>query len=167
MRGLKASLATLIILAAIPAAAQTSQRLQQFSAWGTFSYKNQNEGTVCYVLSVPETKEPNSLDHGDIYFIVSMKPGQNVSYEPQFVTSYTMKENSKVTVNTGDKDFTMFVQGKYAWLENAAEEPQLIAAMRAGANMQVSAVSGRGNSTKYSFSLKGVTAALKSISECK
>ncbi len=167
MRGLKASLATLIILAALPAAAQTSQRLQQFSAWGTFSYKNQKEGTVCYVLSVPETKEPASLDHGDIYFIVSMKPGQNVSYEPQFVTAYTMKEGSKVTVKTGDKSYSMFVEGKYAWLENAAEEPQLLAAMRAGATMEVSATSGRGNPTHYSFSLKGVTAALKSISDCK
>jgi hypothetical protein len=33
--------------------------------------------------------------------------------------------------------------------------------------MKVSATSGRGNATSYVFSLKGVTAALKSIANCR
>jgi invasion protein IalB len=52
-------------------------------------------------------------------------------------------------------------------MENAAEEPQLIAAMKGGTDMTVAAKSGRGNDTKYTFSLKGVTAALTSIADCK
>ena len=39
---------------------------------------------------------------------------------------------SKVRVTVGDRSFSMFTRGKSAWMENAAEEPQLIAAMRAG-----------------------------------
>jgi invasion protein IalB len=72
-----------------------------------------------------------------------------------------------VQVTVGDKSFSMFTRGKSAWLENAAEEPQLIAAMKAGSDMTVAAKSGRGNDTKYTFSLKGVTAALESIASCK
>ena len=60
----------------------------------------------------------------------------------------------------------MFTRGKSAWMENAAEEPQLIAAMRGGADMNVQAVSGRGNNTNYTFSLRGITAALTSIQSC-
>lgn len=167
MHGLKTTLATLTLLAAVlPAQAQSPVKLSQHTAWGTYAYDS-NQGKVCYVLSVPESKEPSSLDHGDIYFFVSMKPGENVTYEPQFITSYTMKEGSKVQVTIDGKAFTMFVRGKSGWLENAAEEPQLVAAMKAGAKMKVDAVSGRGNDTHYQFSLSGITAALESISSCK
>ena len=55
----------------------------------------------------------------------------------------------------------MFIKGKYAWVENAAEEPQLIAAMKAGSTMKVDAKSKRGNPTSYVFSLKGISAALE------
>ncbi|CAN0599978.1 unnamed protein product, partial [Laminaria digitata] len=158
MRGLK-SIFVILTLAVIasPAAAQTASKLGQHIAWATYSY-NSNGGKVCYVLSVPESKQPPTLDHGNIYFFVSMKPGQNVAFEPQFVTAYTMAENSKVTVTIDGKDFKMFVRDKSAWLENAAEEPQLVAAMKAGSAMSVAAQSRRGNKTSYSFSLKGITA---------
>ena len=61
----------------------------------------------------------------------------------------------------------MFTRGKSAWMENAAEEPQLIAAMKGGADMKIAAKSGRGNPTNYVFSLKGISAALQSIASCK
>jgi invasion protein IalB len=61
----------------------------------------------------------------------------------------------------------MFTRGKSAWVENAAEEPVLIAAMKTGTDMKVSAKSGRGNTTTYVFSLKGISAALSSIAKCK
>ncbi|HHZ07461.1 MAG TPA: hypothetical protein GX405_01625 [Rhizobiales bacterium] len=167
MRGLKLLFAGLAVVAAtLPAAAQSATKIGQHNAWGTYSYQA-NNGKVCYVLTVPTDKQPASLDHGDIFFFVSQKPGQNVSFEPQFIASYNLQENSKVIVTVGDKSFTMFTRGKSAWMENAAEEPTLIAAMKGGAEMKVAAKSGRGNATSYVFSLKGITAALNSISSCK
>jgi len=167
MRGLKLILAGLALaVATLPAAAQSATKIGQHNAWGTYSYQA-NNGKVCYVLTVPTDKQPTSLDHGDIFFFVSQKPGQNVSFEPQFIASYNLQENSKVVVSIGDKNFSMFTRGKSAWMENAAEEPSLIAAMKAGSDMKVAAKSGRGNATSYVFSLKGITAALNSISSCK
>ena len=148
------------------ASAQTPNRIQQFKAWGAYSYK-QGAATVCYVLSVPTTKEPASVDHGDIFFIVSQRPGQNISYEPQAMMGYTMQTNSKVTVTIDNKNFTMFTKDKAAWVENAAEEPALVAAMKTGHAMTVKAVSGRGTGTNYAYSLAGISAALKQIETCK
>ncbi|MCT8989102.1 invasion associated locus B family protein [Chelativorans sp. SCAU2101] len=153
------------VIAAGPAFAQATA-VGQHRDWGTYSYRSDN-GKVCYVMSVPKQKEPANLDHGDIFFFVSQKPGQNVAYEPQFIAAYDFQEGSKVTVTVGDRSFIMFTQGKSAWMENAAEEPQLIAAMKAGSDMKVSAVSRRGNNTSYTFSLMGLTAALDSIQSCK
>jgi hypothetical protein len=157
-----------LLMAALstPAMAQSATKIGQHNAWGTYSYEAKT-GKVCYVLTVPTDKEPKDLDHGDIFFFVSQKPGQNVSYEPQFIAGYEFKTNSKVKVTVGDKSFSMFTRGKSAWMENAAEEPQLIAAMKAGSDMTVAAMSGRGNDTKYTFSLRGITDALGSIANCK
>lgn len=165
--GRLSTLTCLFILAlAAPALAQTATKIGQHNAWGTYSYQSK-DGKVCYVLTVPTDKEPKNLDHGDIFFFVSQKPGQNVSYEPQFITSYDMKQGSKVTVAVGDKSYSMFTRGKSAWMENAAQEPQLVADMKAGSVMKVSAESARGNATHYTFSLRGITDALQSIANCK
>jgi len=167
MRGLISTLAGVALIAfAAPALAQSATKIGQHNAWGTYSY-NQNNSKVCYVLTVPTDKQPPTLDHGDMFFFVSQKPGQNVSFEPQFIAGYNFQENSKVKVTIGAKSFTMFTRGKSAWMENAAEEPQLIAAMKSGSDMKVDATSGRGNPTKYAFSLRGISAALDSISKCK
>jgi invasion protein IalB len=167
MRGLLAAIAGLVLVAAVvPALAQQATKIGQHNAWGTYSYQSGN-GKVCYVLTVPTDKQPTTLDHGDIFFFVSQRPGQQVTYEPQFIASYNFQENSKVQVSVGDKKFSMFTKGKSAWVENAAEEPLLIAAMKGGSDMKIAAKSGRGNPTGYTFSLKGISAALSSIASCK
>ncbi len=167
MRGLIATISSLVLVAAAgPALAQQATKIGQHNAWGTYSYQGAS-GKVCYVLTVPTDKQPPTLDHGDMFFFVSQRPGQQVSYEPQFIAGYNFQENSKVTVTIDKKSFTMFTRGKSAWVENAAEEPVLIAAMKGGADMKVQAKSGRGNTTSYVFSLKGISAALDSIKSCK
>ena len=168
MRAFTAIVSGMVMLAAgaAPALAQQASKIGQHNAWGTYSYRA-NTGKVCYVLTVPTEKQPAGLDHGDIFFFVSQRPGQAVSFEPQFIASYNFQENSKVDVSIGDKKFKMFTRGKSAWVENAAEEPALIAAMKGGSDMKIAAKSGRGNATGYTFSLKGISAALTSISSCK
>ncbi|MBB6261190.1 hypothetical protein FHS77_001740 [Paenochrobactrum gallinarii] len=148
------------------ALAQTPTQIKQFDVWGAYSYKSGN-GKVCYVLSVPTQMQPSTVNHGDNFFLVTQKPGQNVSFEPQFMAGYDLKANSKVTVTIGSRSFNMFVNGKSGWMENAAEEPQLIAAMRGGADMVVKAQSQRGTNTTYTYSLKGITAALNAVQNCK
>lgn len=167
MRGLIAIATGLALFAtAVPALAQQATKIGQHNAWGTYSYKAAT-GKVCYVLTVPTDKQPPTLDHGDMFFFVSQRPGQQVSYEPQFIAGYAFQQNSKAVVTIDNKSFSMFTKGKSAWVENAAEEPVLIAAMKTGKDMKVTAKSGRGNPTSYVFSLKGISAALQSIATCK
>ena len=141
-------------------------RIQQFNAWGAYSYAS-GKGKVCYVLSVPAEKTPAKLDHGDNFFLVTQRPGQNISYEPQVMAGYQLKPGSKVIVTIDTKSFTMFIKEKSAWLENAAEEPALVAAMKSGHQLKVAAESARGTKTGYTYSLSGITAALKQIENCQ
>ncbi|MDI6837243.1 MAG: invasion associated locus B family protein, partial [Rhizobiaceae bacterium] len=104
---------------------------------------------------------------GGIFFIVSQRPGQNISYEPQAMMGYKLKDGSKVNVTIDNKNFVMFTKDKAAWVENAAEEPALVAAMKGGASMTVKATSARGTPTSYTYSLSGISAALSKIETCK
>jgi hypothetical protein len=158
---------TVAILAALTAsaAAQSPTRINQFNAWGAYSYDSSN-GKVCYILSVPTQSSPENVNHGDIFFLVSQRPGQNVSYEPQAMMGYPLADASKVRVTVDGREFVLFTRDNSAWVENAAEEPALVAAMRSGSTMTVNATSGRGTATSYSYSLSGVTAALNEIQTC-
>ncbi|MCE7028579.1 invasion associated locus B family protein [Jiella avicenniae] len=158
--------AAILIWSSAAMAAPTPTRMNTFNDWGTYSYSGSG-GKVCYILSTPKKLLPANVDHGDIFFLVSQKPGEGVSYEPQAVMGYDLKEGSKVTVDIDGRKFSMFTKGNSAWMENAAEEPQLVTAMRAGRSLSISATSQRGTSTNYTYSLSGVTAALNSIQNCR
>lgn len=154
-----------------PAFAQTPSIIDEFKDWGAYSYQS-SDGKVCYVLSPHKTAAPVSedgrtLSHGQNYMLVAQRKGQNVSYEPQVMMSYKLKEGSKINAKVGDKAFTFYTRGNVGHLENAAEEPALVAAMRAGSSMSITVVSSRtGKNRDYSFSLSGITAALNKISSC-
>lgn len=151
--------------------AQTPTQIKQNKAWGAFSY-NGSDGKVCYILSIPTEKMPaeingKTVDHGDVFFMLAQHPGQNVRLEPQFTTGYAFKDDSNVILNIDGKKFSMFTREKNAWLVNPAEEKAVVAAMKAGSKMSVSAVSRRGTQTSYTYSLSGVTASISDISNCK
>ncbi|OPB30390.1 invasion associated locus B family protein [Bartonella sp. WD12.1] len=157
---------SVMILAAAGATwAQTPNRLNQFEAWGAYSYKS-SENTVCYVLSVPLSALPTTVNHGDNFFLVTKRSDSPVIFEPQFMAGYTLKEGSKVIVTVGDKNFDFFTKDSSAWLASSEMEKQLVSAMRSGKDMVVKATSKRGTDTTYTYSLKGVTAALNMAQKC-
>lgn len=147
------------------ASAQTPNRIKQHKDWGAYSHQSAS-GKICYILSVPVKKEPQERDHGDVFFMLSQHPGQNGVLEPQFTVGYPFKDQSKVALVIDGKTFTMFTVGSNAWMENRAEEQQVIDAMRAGRDMSLSGFSRRGTNTVYTYSLSGVTASLNEIKSC-
>jgi hypothetical protein len=145
-----------------------------FKDWTTWSYtgsysgSGSGSGKVCYIYAEPSKMEPSNLDHGRVSFSITWSPSQGVRNEANFVAGYALKEQSSVVVDIDGQKFTMFTQGDSAWMLDKSQEPQLLAAMKAGHAMVVSAVSRRGNKTTYDYSLAGVTAAAdKMVAECK
>lgn len=156
------TLATALVLLAGTASgalAQSPTLISQQKDWAAYSYAG-SKGKVCYALSKPKKLEPADRNHGDVFFFVSTRPGEGVSNEPSLIVGYPFRDGSKVSVDIDGKAFSMFTKGDGAWVENAAEENSLIAAMKAGSNMSVSGTSSRGTNTSYTFSLSGVTAAI-------
>lgn len=152
-------------LAAAPVNAQAPTRIKQNKDWGSYSHQT-DTGKTCYILSMPKEKAPADRDHGDVFFMLAQHPGQASSLEPQFVVGYAFKDDSQVILDIDGKKFTMFTRGNNAWMENPAEEPMVVEAMRSGSTMSLSGQSRRGTETRYTYSLSGVTASLQDIQEC-
>jgi hypothetical protein len=151
-------------------AAKPSQ-IGTYDAWSAWIYPagmNGDGSKVCFIYAEPAEKQPPKLDHGRVSFAIVASPGEGIAHEANFIAGYPLKEQSSVILEVDGKEFTMFTQGEAAWLLNKADEENLLAAMRAGKSMVVKATSSRGNSTTYSYSLAGVTAASdKMKNECK
>lgn len=160
--------AVLLLAGTIAADAQQSPLLLvQSKDWSAVTAGAQ-KSKVCYALSKPTKLEPSSLNHGDVFFFVSTRPGENVRNEPSIQVGYNFKEGSRVSVDVDGSKFSLFTRGDGAWVETPAEEAKLVDALKRGRTLAVGGTSGRGNATTYAFSLAGVSAAIDAIAkECK
>lgn len=154
-----------ILLTTCAVAQAQPVKLKSFGAWGVYSYKNDGRDT-CYILSIPTTKNPDHVDHGDNFFLVAPAPRPSSGYVPQAIMGYDLEPGSTLTATVGDKAFTLAPQGRAAWTRREGRDAELVAAMKAGATMTLNARSRRGTETSYTFSLKGMTAALKGAARC-
>jgi len=168
--------ATAVFAFAIPASAQpkaspTDQAtlLGQFGDWG--AYKASPGGkTVCFALSKPTsaTTEPPGRPRDGAYAFVSTRPSEKVKNEVSVIVGYPQKAGHDATATVGSANYVMYTQNDGAWVKNAAEEAQMVDAMKKGADLVVKSESGRGTKTTDTYSLKGVAEALDKVaSECK
>lgn len=160
----RAAPALLALLAAAPALAAPATPLGSFGSWNAAAYGSGGERR-CYILATPASAEPSTLRHGDVHFFVQTSAGAQRT-ESSLQAGYDFATGSEITVTIGDETFRMITQGSNAWLRRIEREPELLAAMRAGREMELEARSARGNQTSYSFSLDGVTAASKLLASC-
>lgn len=151
----------LAALTAAPAFAQSAPKLAGTHGDWTVYTRGSGGDRICYVLSEAQTKSPTSVDHGDIYFMVSNWKNGAATEQPSFLAGYTLKSARAPKAQVGGTALSMFAADNEAFISESANERKLVSQMRAGSTMTVSAVSQRGTQTRYTFSLKGITAALR------
>ena len=158
---LSAAISFVAMAALSPQAHASEPKLEgTFSDWAAYSRAEAGD-KICYVLAAPSKKTPSSVNHGDIYFMVSNWKSGQATEQPSLMTGYTLKDSSPPVAIVGSSRTRMFASANEAFIESARDERTLVGKMRGGANMRVQAVSSRGTSVSYEFSLKGVTAALR------
>ncbi|MGO4571622.1 hypothetical protein [Microvirga sp. 2TAF3] len=100
-------------------------------------------------------------------FAIRHRNHAKASSEASLRTGYDFAPEA-IRVFVDDTPFTMIPRGHYAWLRREEREGEFMAALMKGRIMTVEAVSKRGNRTSYTFSLKGVTAAMRRAGrECR
>jgi invasion protein IalB len=147
------------------AGAQTQTRVDAKQDWSIFQAGDQGK-KVCWIVSQPtrtaafRNGKSVQVRRGDIYLMVSIRPGDGVQNEISYLGGYPFKPGSKVEASVGSDKFSLFTEGENAWAPSAKEDGDLVDAFRRGSSAKLEGVSSRGTSTVDTFSLSGFSAAL-------
>lgn len=155
-------------------AADAPKLLGKFDDWAAYSFGT-GADRICYVLAEPKTQEPKGAKRGDVYFMVTHRPGRNITNEISMRAGYPFSATSKPFATIGKDRFQMFTgvseggeHQYWAWLDNTKDEGTMVKAIRAGATMVVKGTSAKKTLTTDTYSLKGSGAALSKIdAACK
>lgn len=168
LRGAALLAASLLVTGAAQAQ-ETSNRVAAKTDWSIFVEDNPKE---CWGVSAPKKTEntkdgkPTEVRRGDILLFITFRPGKDG--EVMFMGGYPFAKGSTVdlAVNNGQK-FTLFTDGEGAWAA-PGDDAKIVAALKSGGDVTLTAHSGRGTQTKDNFSLMGFTAAMDEASKrCK
>ncbi len=164
-----AALLLLVAGAMAPANAQSNepQSLGQFSDWAAYTYKAADT-KVCYISAQPKSTEPKTAKRDPVFFLVTHMPGRKIRGEVSTIIGYPFKKDTSVELKVDDAAYELFTNADGAWADSSATEKNIVAAMKSGTALTVKGTSWRGTETLDSYSLNGVSAALKKIDEaCK
>ena len=154
---------------AAPSPTEQAVLLGQFGDWG--AYRATPGGKkVCFALSKPTsaTTEPAGRKRDPSYAFVSTRPAEKVKNEVSVIVGYSQRAGVDASAAIGTATYVLYTQNDGAWVKNAAEEPQMVDAMRKGADLVIKSVSGQGTKTTDTYSLKGLAQALDKVTEeCK
>ena len=143
--------------------------LGQFGDWGAYK-ANPGGKEVCFALAKPSSAvtEPPGRSRDPSYAFVSTRPTQHVKNEVSINVGYPQKSGVDATATIGSASYVLYTQNDGAWVKNAAEESQMVDAMRKGSDMVVKSESTHGTKTTDTYSLKGISDALAKVAaECK
>jgi len=155
------------------AEAQAQNRVDAKRDWSVF-VAGEGANRICWIVTRPTKSvalrggQQVSVNRGEIFLMVAVRPADNVANEISFTSGYPFKKGSEVEAKVGSAAFTLFTDGENAWLSGPDQDAKLVASFRKGLNATVKGVSSRGTTTVDTFSLLGFTAALESAqTRCK
>ena len=148
----------------VVAQAAEPRLLRSYGDWDAYIF-SEGAHKVCYMASRPKKEEGNYTRRGDVYALITHRPGEGTKDVFSYITGYNYKAGSGVTVSVGDKKFVLFTQDSTAWAPDAQSDTAIAKAVRAGSKMIVQGVSSRGTKTKDTFGLKGSSAAYERITQ--
>jgi len=143
--------------------------LGQYADWGAYTASPGGK-KVCFAISKPTASQtdPPNRPRNPIYMFISTRPADKVTNEVSIIIGYPFKPGSEASAQIGSTTFALYTQQDGAWIKNAAEEAQMVDAMRAGDAVIVKGESAKGTKTTDKFDLKGVSEALDKVGqECK
>ena len=141
----------------------------QYGQWGAYT-ATPNGRKVCFALAKPTSSKTNppNRPRDPAYAFVSTRPAEKVVNEVSIMIGYALKPGSESSLEVGGSAYAMYTQGDGLWIKNAAEEEQMVSAMRKSAEATVKGVSAKGTETTDVFSLKGLSQALDRVAQdCK
>ncbi|MCF3592756.1 invasion associated locus B family protein [Rhodobacteraceae bacterium LMO-12] len=163
----------LAALAAFPISAQetSTNQVAAKTDWSVFEDKSPRE---CWAVSSPKetvnTKGGRvvAVKRSDILLMAFFRPDAGVAGQITFTGGYPFASGSTVNITVDGNSFELFTEGEWAWPASPSDDTKILTAMKRGAEAVLTGRSGRGTTTKDTFSLSGFTAAVEDAEKrCK
>jgi hypothetical protein len=133
-----------------------------FREWGAFREGTADAPTRCFAIAEPP---PNTLSAGHGAFAsVANWPAKRVRAQLAMRLSHPLRPDMPVTLTIGDASFPLVAQGQNAWAHDRHQDARIVAAMRSGSSMSVSAVGANGNPFADVYRLRGAASAIDAAS---
>lgn len=162
----KLIISSIALIICASAQASDPRKLGEHGDWSAYVFM-EGGNKVCYMVSQPKKQEGNYSQRGDVFALITHRPSENSRNVFSYITGYSYKPGSAVTVSIGNQNFSLFTQGESAWAPDDAMDTKLADAIQRGNSLVVKGVSARDTATTDTFGLKGSSAAYKAIStEC-
>jgi invasion protein IalB len=155
--------------AAAAAGGAQPKLLGQYGEWGAYTASAAGK-KVCFAIAKPASSVTNPLNRprNPVYTFISTRPADKVTNEVSIIIGYPFKPGTEASADIGSTSFALYTQQDGAWIKNAADEANMVRAMRGGDTMVVKGASAKGTQTTDTFTLKGASQALDRIAqECK
>ena len=147
---------------------QSTNQVAAKPDWSVFVEDNPPE---CWGVSTPKetvnTRDGRvvAVNRGQILLMVFYRPSAGAKGQVAFTGGYPFASGSTVNVTISGNSFELFTEGEWAWPATTDDDAKIITAMKRGADAVVTGRSGRGTTTKDTFSLLGFTAAVEDAAE--
>lgn len=146
------------------AVAASPQLIGEYGDWMAYYYQD-TRGIVCYMASTPKKDEGKYTKRGDIYTVITHRPGEKSFDVININAGYDYKSDGRVSAKIGNKSYDrFFVDGDKAWAIDDKADKELVEAMKKGSRMLVVGTSSKGTVTKDTYSLSGFGQAYTAIS---
>ena len=143
---------------------QSTNRVAAKTDWSVFVETDPKE---CWSVSAPKetvnTRDGRvvAVKRSDILLMVFYRPEAGVNGQVTFTGGYPFADGSTVNLNVSGTEFELFTEGEWAWPATPEDDARIVEAMKRGTDAVLTGVSGRGTTTRDTFSLLGVTAAIE------
>ncbi|RZV33993.1 MAG: hypothetical protein EX262_05600 [Sphingomonadaceae bacterium] len=142
-----------LLVSAIPAQARDS--LGIFEEWGAF---RDPQTPRCYAVAKPSPSS-RSRDYAP-FAAIGTWPQRNVRGQVHFRLSREIANDRTIRLVIGDRVFELTGGGGDAWARDRAMDAAIVAAMRSGTRMVISASDKRGRRFSDRYNLSGAATAM-------
>ncbi len=143
-------------LLALPAIAQARDALGVYGQWAAF---RDPETPRCYAITAAEERAGQSREQ-EGFASVGTWPGRRVRGQVHVRMTRELAKNSWIVLSIGGKSFSLTGGGSEAWAKDAQMDAAIVAAMRSGGSMTVTALDAKGRRFFDRYSLDGAPTAL-------
>jgi invasion protein IalB len=156
------TLSALVLAGAIGVVANAAELLGTHADWKIYRHGTGGE-SMCFAVTEASEANPAAGERQAPHVYITAWPKAGISAEISVLVGLALKEGAEIKVEVDGTRFELFSDGDRAYVGDANEELRLLEAMRRGKSMTVSATSEAGKATRDSYSLSGVTAAVRAL----